>query len=64
MSICGTKMVDGDVSCAGEKLVQLNALAEGMNPYTQAGISKAIRGAQSCTLKEDVFRRRRFDHPF
>ena len=42
MSICGTKMVDGGVSCADEKLVQLNALAEGLNPYTQAGLSKAL----------------------
>jgi hypothetical protein len=35
-------MVDCDLSCAGEKLVQLNALAGGMNPYTPAGISKAL----------------------
>jgi hypothetical protein len=42
MSICGTKMLDGDVSCAEEKLVQLNALAEKMDSHTQAGISKAL----------------------
>lgn len=35
-------MVDGDVSCEEEKLVKLNALAEGMNPYALAG---PFRGA-------------------
>jgi len=35
-------MLDGHVSCAEEKLVQLNALAEVMNPYTAGGISKAL----------------------
>jgi hypothetical protein len=35
-------MVNSYVSCADEKLVQLNALAEETNPYTQAGTSKAL----------------------